>query len=722
MRKKHIVFSAIALVIAGLLITSAAGFGVRITPEPETVEQTSNAREIVDMEPAFMTEKEIQKLKFERIENAELEPAQVSMKKTASMPVQGVDKAPAEMLVDNYNYEHPAIAYDGADYLVLAYELEDLNEFEEELIIEAVNYTPDPTDVYSFYYPGDNVGGKATYPTADYWGSDDRFHLAYCIQNATISNGDPMNIRIDRPGSPDNGSEISNRQWPFHNSGFQNFIQNEIACDNTVAFPTNTTDEPWGVTSWLGGSDGSQFAAGEAVPFLHYPGESGGNNRYSTISWYYLENAGGQDVMITGCEHTSAYVDPLGNNPDDIPVEGDGISISYQVYDWPGVVDVGDPVQWHLGFRWDEYEYLPDFDGVAYPPADGGLGLWTYPNQTTWHLKNPVVAAYDDTIVVVTEIYGLNEQDPADSDIMCWYTYDGNFSNADVSFIASSSNYEKNPDIQWIEGDKFQVSFEYVNATNPDDVTTYMSKTSNGGASWGLWYYFPAFDGLSIDDYRHADYSEAADIIAMEYDNNSFIDLFLGDSTIESDIEPNAPLALYPEDGATDVSPLLDEYGEYGYLIWAGGDPDGDTITYDVYLDTTSPPTTLIGSIVDDEFINMTEAGQVPLDEYTQYYWQVEAEDDDGTNTSEIFTFTTGEALTCGDANGDGVINVSDAVFVINYVFIPGSPEPDPVCIADANGDGFINVSDAVYLINYVFIPGSPAPVQPDGCPCTPPS
>ncbi len=67
--------------------------------------------------------------------------------------------------------------------------------------------------------------------------------------------------------------------------------------------------------------------------------------------------------------------------------------------------------------------------------------------------------------------------------------------------------------------------------------------------------------------------------------------------------------------------------------------------------------------------------------------------------------------IMCGDANGDGVINVSDAVFVINYVFIPGSPEPDPVCIADANGDGTINVSDAVYLINYVFIPGSPPPV-----------
>ncbi len=33
----------------------------------------------------------------------------------------------------------------------------------------------------------------------------------------------------------------------------------------------------------------------------------------------------------------------------------------------------------------------------------------------------------------------------------------------------------------------------------------------------------------------------------------------------------------------------------------------------------------------------------------------------------------------CGDANGDGLLNVSDAVFIINHVFI-GGPAPDPGC------------------------------------------
>jgi hypothetical protein len=64
----------------------------------------------------------------------------------------------------------------------------------------------------------------------------------------------------------------------------------------------------------------------------------------------------------------------------------------------------------------------------------------------------------------------------------------------------------------------------------------------------------------------------------------------------------------------------------------------------------------------------------------------------------------------CGDANGDGNVNVGDAVFLIAYVF-KGGPGPDPECSGDANGDGGVNVGDAVYLIAYVFKGGS-APVE----------
>ncbi len=61
-----------------------------------------------------------------------------------------------------------------------------------------------------------------------------------------------------------------------------------------------------------------------------------------------------------------------------------------------------------------------------------------------------------------------------------------------------------------------------------------------------------------------------------------------------------------------------------------------------------------------------------------------------------------------GDANKDGLLNVSDAVYIINYVFVSGSPAPTPLMIADANCDAAVNVSDAVYIVNYVFVDGPP--------------
>jgi hypothetical protein len=65
----------------------------------------------------------------------------------------------------------------------------------------------------------------------------------------------------------------------------------------------------------------------------------------------------------------------------------------------------------------------------------------------------------------------------------------------------------------------------------------------------------------------------------------------------------------------------------------------------------------------------------------------------------------------CGDANQDGSVGDSDVIYIINYVFIPGSPPPRPVlACGDANGDCRINISDVIYLINYVFILGGPPP------------
>jgi hypothetical protein len=71
----------------------------------------------------------------------------------------------------------------------------------------------------------------------------------------------------------------------------------------------------------------------------------------------------------------------------------------------------------------------------------------------------------------------------------------------------------------------------------------------------------------------------------------------------------------------------------------------------------------------------------------------------------------------CGDANSDGLVNVSDAVYIANYVFVGGNP-PFPLETGNLNCDGAVNISDAVWIINYIFMEGNdPCEVDGDGIP-----
>jgi hypothetical protein len=69
--------------------------------------------------------------------------------------------------------------------------------------------------------------------------------------------------------------------------------------------------------------------------------------------------------------------------------------------------------------------------------------------------------------------------------------------------------------------------------------------------------------------------------------------------------------------------------------------------------------------------------------------------------------------IVCGDLNGDWKVEITDIVYLINYLFTSGEPphcsNPYTLC-ADANGDGEVGLADVVYLINYLLVSG-PAPL-----------
>ena len=55
-----------------------------------------------------------------------------------------------------------------------------------------------------------------------------------------------------------------------------------------------------------------------------------------------------------------------------------------------------------------------------------------------------------------------------------------------------------------------------------------------------------------------------------------------------------------------------------------------------------------------------------------------------------------------GDVTGDGVIDGSDAVSLINYLF-KGGAAPDPLRLGDPNADCTVDGADVVFLINYLY-------------------
>ncbi len=67
-------------------------------------------------------------------------------------------------------------------------------------------------------------------------------------------------------------------------------------------------------------------------------------------------------------------------------------------------------------------------------------------------------------------------------------------------------------------------------------------------------------------------------------------------------------------------------------------------------------------------------------------------------------------AVSRGDANNDGQFSISDAVFMINYIFGGGDPPTPDLMMGDADGSGSLSIGDAVQIINYIF-GGGPAPV-----------
>ncbi len=81
-------------------------------------------------------------------------------------------------------------------------------------------------------------------------------------------------------------------------------------------------------------------------------------------------------------------------------------------------------------------------------------------------------------------------------------------------------------------------------------------------------------------------------------------------------------------------------------------------------------------------------------------------------NYNGLLILEKGGGIVCGDCDGSQQINVSDLVYMVNYIFA-GGPAPQDSSQGDINCTGQMDIADAVYMVNYIFASG-PAPCS--GC------
>lgn len=129
---------------------------------------------------------------------------------------------------------------------------------------------------------------------------------------------------------------------------------------------------------------------------------------------------------------------------------------------------------------------------------------------------------------------------------------------------------------------------------------------------------------------------------------------------------PTNEWRLARADPATGVV-TLDEPAPSGFDALAFA--PGDRATFDVFLDTSNPPTTLV---CDDAPEPTCAAG--PLQRCTTYYWRVVATVNGAPVEGPVWSFTTG-FFSPADTNGDGVVDFIDLNNVLSdYGMGPACP------------------------------------------------
>ena len=187
-----------------------------------------------------------------------------------------------------------------------------------------------------------------------------------------------------------------------------------------------------------------------------------------------------------------------------------------------------------------------------------------------------------------------------------------------------------------------------------------------------------------------------ADLVSFENDDGDFVTLLQFDVENSIDMQPSTAnhLFLVPID-----PPWLTFEPDYFYLGSAG---IGDN-------SQTGPLS--------------TQLGLDPLPGSGSITFEVVIHNEDFSECcNEIHTLgLDGEPLPAeapfirGDGNADGLFDIGDAIYLLDYLFATIGPVPCEAA-ADTNGDALIDLADPIYTLEALFAGGSDPPYPYPGC------
>jgi len=105
--------------------------------------------------------------------------------------------------------------------------------------------------------------------------------------------------------------------------------------------------------------------------------------------------------------------------------------------------------------------------------------------------------------------------------------------------------------------------------------------------------------------------------------------------------------------------------------------------------------------LTSSRFLLLNSVGQPPI-----------GESEGGKHSKGFGYWYIFQSFIAGDINGDGVVDITDVVYMVNYLLKSG-PRPVPFWVGDVNCDTRINLSDPVYLANYILKSGPPPCADP---------